>query len=327
MAKYKTVILALTMVLAGLLPAWGDQTGGDRIGWKDTIVVAADETRDSVACFGGDVIVDGKVRRSVFAMGGTITVSGEVGDAVVGLGSRIVLKSTAVIKGDLISMGGTIEKEPGFRIEGDTVYFKGPLFSDKAFKNGLWGLIFFPFWPIVLIIKMVNVFLWALAAFLAAMLIPKNLDRAAAQVRMSFWAVLGTGILAHIVFGFLVIFAALLCLILIGVPILFVLIMAGVAIKVFGRVALFYFFGQSLARSLKWNTPSALGASFLGLLVIELVGFIPIIGWLFKGILTALGWGAAIRTKFGTVDNWFKKRGALPPASPAAPAAPAAPSC
>ena len=126
MSGSKTILLALTMVLAGLLPAWGEQSGGDRIGWKDTIVVAADETRDSVASFGGDVIVDGKVRRSVFAMGGTITVSGEVGDAVVGLGSRIVLKSTAVIKGDLVSMGGTIEKEPGFRIEGDTVYFKDP---------------------------------------------------------------------------------------------------------------------------------------------------------------------------------------------------------
>lgn len=313
MTKYKTIILALTMVLVSLLPAWGDQTGGDRIGWKDTIVVTAGETRDSVSSFGGDVIVDGKVRRSVFAMGGTITVSGEVGDAVVGFGSRIVLKSTAVVKGDLVSLGGTIEKEPGFRIEGDTVYFKGPLFSDKVFKNGLWGLIFFPFWPIVLVIKMVNVFLWALAAFLAAMLIPKHLDRAAAQVRTSFWPVLGIGVLAHIVFGFLVVFAALLCLILIGVPILFVLVMAGLAIKVFGRVALFYFFGQSLAKSLKWNAPSALGASFLGLLVIEVIGFIPIIGWLFKGVLTALGWGVAVRTRFGTVDNWFKKRAPLPP--------------
>jgi hypothetical protein len=319
MAKYRTIILALTMGLLSLLPAWGDQTGGNRIGWKDTIVVTADETRDSVASFGGDVIIDGKVRRSVFAMGGTITVGGEVGDAVVGLGSRIVLKSTAVVKGDLVSVGGTIEKEPGFRVEGDTVYFKGPLFSDKAFKNGLWGLIFFPFWPIVLIIKMVNVFLWALAAFLAAMLIPKQITRASAQVRTSFWPLIGTGILAHIVFGFLIVFAALLCLILIGVPILFALVMAGLAIKVFGRVALFYFFGESLAKSLKWNTPSALGASFLGLLVIEVVGFIPIIGILFKAVLTALGWGLAVRTRFGTVDNWFKKHTAAPaPPLPAA---------
>jgi hypothetical protein len=327
MNKYRTLILALSMGLLGLLPAWGDQTGGDRIGWKDTIFVAADETRDSVASFGGDVVIDGKVRRSVFAMGGTITVGGEVGDAVVGLGSRIVLKSTAVVKGDLVSMGGTIEKEPGFRVEGDTVFFKGPLFSDKVFKNGLWGLIFFPFWPIVLIVKMVNIFLWALAAFLAAMIMPKQIGRASAQLRTSFWPVLGTGILAHIVFGFLAVFSALLCLILIGVPILFALLMAGLAIKVFGRVALFYFFGESLARSFKWNAPTALGASFLGLLLIEVVGFIPIFGVLFKAVLTALGWGLAVRTKFGTVDNWFKKGAPTPPAAPilAGPAAPVPP--
>lgn len=326
MAKYKTLILALTLGLLGFLPVWGDQTGGDRIGWKDTIVVTAGETRDSIASFGGDVIVDGTVRRSVFAMGGTITISGEVGDAVVGLGSRIVLRSTAVIKGDLVSMGGSIEKEPGFRVEGDTVNFKGPMFSDKAFKNGLWGLIFFPFWPIVLIFKMVNIFLWALAAFLAAMIMPKQIARASAQLRTSFWPVLGTGILAHIVFAFLIVFAALLCLILIGVPILFALIMAGVAIKIFGRVALFYFFGESLARSFKWNRPSALGASFLGLLVIEVVGFIPIIGLLFKAVLTALGWGLVVRTRFGTMDNWFKKGAPVPPApvlpGPAAPVPP-----
>ncbi len=314
MTRYRIAFLALALGLLSLLPAWGAQTS-NRIGWKDTIVVSAGETRDSVASFGGAVIVDGRVRKSVFAMGGTITISGEVGDAVVGLGSRIVLKSSAVVKGDLVSMGGSIEKEPGFRVEGDTVNFKGPMFSEKAFKNGVWGLIFFPFWPIVLIFKMVNIVLWALAAFLGAMLLPKQIARASAQLRTSFWPVLGIGILAHIAFGFLVVFAALLCLILIGVPILFALIMAGLATKIFGRIALFYFFGESLARSLKWKAPSALGASFLGLLVIEVVGFIPIIGLLFKAVLTALGWGLVVRTKFGTVDNWFKKGGAVPPAT------------
>jgi hypothetical protein len=323
MNGFKALLLALTMVLLSLVPLGAGQSEGNRIGWKDTIVVTEGETRDSVASFGGDVIVDGKVRRTVFAMGGTITVSGEVGDAVVGIGSRIILKPTAVVKGDLVSLGGTIEKEPGFRIEGDTVYFKGPLFANTAFKNGPWGLIFFPFWPIVLIIKTINIFLWALAAFLAAMIIPKQIDRAAAQVQTAFWPVIGTGILAHIVFGFLVVFAALLCLILIGIPILFVLVMAGVAIKIFGRVALLYFFGQSLARAFKWNVPTAVGASLLGLLVVEFIGFIPIIGVLFKGVLTVLGWGVAIRTKFGTVDSWAKKGAPLPP--PAAAAPPAAP--
>jgi hypothetical protein len=322
MTSHKTLIVALTaglLALTAFLPAAGVQSGGDRFAWKDTIVVTADEVRNSVACFGGDVIIEGKVRKSVFAMGGTITVSGEVGEAVVGIGSRIIIKSSAVIKGDLVGLGGTIEKEPGFRVDGDTVYFKGKELSDRVFKNGVWGLVFFPFLPIFLIFKMVNVFLWILAAFLVAMLFPKQIVRASAQVRSSFWPSLGTGILALIVYVFLIVFSALLCVILIGIPILFALMMAGLAVKVFGRVVVFHFFGESLARSFKWSQPTALGAAFLGLLVVEVIGFIPILGSLFTGLVDALGWGLAVRTKFGTADNWFKKGAPLPPTPPAPP--------
>ena len=320
MIHHRTLVVLLALAALSLpacLPAAGFQSGGDRFGWKDTIVVTAGEVRDSVACFGGDVIVEGKVRKSVFAMGGTITISGEVGDAVVGIGSRIIVKSSAVIKGDLVGLGGTIEKEPGFRVDGDTVYFKGAQISDRVFKNGLWGLVFFPFLPIFLIFKMVNVFLWILAAFLVAMLFPRQVVRASSQVRTSFWPTLGTGILALIVYVFLIVFSALLSIILIGIPILFALLMAGLAVKVFGRVVLFHFFGESLARSFKWNRPTALGAALLGLLVVEIVGFIPIIGSLFTGVVDAVGWGLAVRTKFGTMDNWFKKGAPLPPSPPA----------
>jgi len=314
----------LALAVLAIVPAASAQPGGSKVAWKGTIVVAAGETRDSVACFGGDVVIEGRVRRGVFGLGGTITVSGEVGESVVGLGSRIVVKSGALIKGDLVSLGGTIEKEPGFRVEGDTVYLKGAALSDKFFKNGLLGFIFFPFWPIILVIKMVNLFLWFLAALFLSMILPKNIARAAGQAREAFWPALGTGILALIAFGFLMVFAAILCLVLIGIPLIFTLAMAGLAVKIFGRVAVFYFFGESLARSFRWNKPAAFGISFLGLAAVGFIGFIPILGILFNAVVNALGWGLAIRTKFGTTDNWFKKNG-RPAAAPPQPAAPPAP--
>jgi hypothetical protein len=316
MKNHKTIFAALGLAVLALVPAAGAQSNGSKFAWKDTVVVPAGETRDSVACFGGDINIEGKVRKGVFGMGGTITVSGEVGEAVVGLGSRIVVKSGALIKGDLVSLGGTIEKEPGFRVEGDTVYLKGAAFSERVFKNGLLGFVFFPFWPIILVFKLVNLFLWFLAALFLAMLLPKNIARAAEQVRTAFWPTLATGILGIIAFGFLIIFSAILCLVLIGIPILFTLATAGLAVKVFGRVTLFYFFGESLARSFKWGKPTVFGASVLGLVAVGFLGFIPILGILFTAVIDVLGWGLAIRTKFGSVDNWFKKNGHPPAAAP-----------
>ncbi len=46
----------------------------------------------------------------------------------------------------------------------------------------------------------------------------------------------------------------------------------------------------------------------------SLVGFIPFVGFLFTLVLSILGWGAVIRTKFGTTDVWIGRK----PPSPAA---------
>ncbi len=316
------IILGLALAGASLLAA---QVRGDRVGYKDTIVVAAGETRDNVISFGGDIIVDGKVRKTVFALGGSITVSGEVGKDVVGIGSAITIKSSAVIKGDLVGLGGTVNKEPGFRVEGDTVFFKSSELTGKIFKEGLKGLFSFSFWPIILIFKLVNLFIWLLVAIVVAALFPRQITFAAGELRRNFWPVFGTGLLALVCFTIFVFFAAVLCLILIGIPIVLSLAMIGMVVKIFGRVVLLFAFGESLAKAFHKPAPSPIAAVLLGLLVFGLIGFIPILGFFFSFLMGIMGWGIALRTKFGTVGNWFQ-RGPRPlvPASPAPPAPPAA---
>jgi hypothetical protein len=251
------------------------------------------------------------------AFGGTITVSGEVGKDVVGFGSRILIKSTAVVKGDVVAVGGTLEKEPGCTIRGDTVYFGGPEIGDQVLKGIFtWSLI-----PVILIIKLIVVFVWLMLALVGAAILPKPLALAAGQLRKSFWLVFAIGFLAHIVFVGLIIFAALLSIILIGIPVLLALIAAAVIIKVFGRLAVFYFFGESLLRAFGSRNASAIGIVLTGLLVFSLIGFLPIIGFLFGLVMNMVGWGIAIRTKFGTTENMFQKKQAVTPVPPAAPAA------
>jgi hypothetical protein len=53
----------------------------------------------------------------------------------------------------------------------------------------------------------------------------------------------------------------------------------------------------------------------MGLLVIGLIGLLPVIGLLFGLVLNMVGWGIAIRTKFGTTENVFQKKQPVPPAA------------
>jgi hypothetical protein len=128
MKNHKFLVgICLAALLASVAGAGGLATAvsqkKDAVSYRDAIVVLPDETRDNVVSFGGDIDVQGRVRKSVLAFGGSITISGEVGDAVVGFGSRIALKETAVVKGDLVILGGSVEKAPGSRVDGDTVNF------------------------------------------------------------------------------------------------------------------------------------------------------------------------------------------------------------
>ena len=294
-------LTVLTLLTLGMIAPLGAQQS---FTVQKDITVAAGEVQDNVISIGGNVVVEGQVIESVVAIGGTILVSGEVGDAVVGIGSRITLKPGAIIKGDVVSLGGILEKEPGCIIRGDTVYFKPSEIGGRLFK----GIFALPLFPIFFIIKLIGAFLMLLVTLVIAGLFPRQIVRASGEVRASFWPVFWTGLLSIIIFAGAAIFSALLCFVLIGIPILIALIWAGIAIKLFGRVVLFFFFGESLLKAFGAKNASAIGASLTGLVLVSLIDFIPFVGFLFSVVLNIIGWGVVIRTRFGTTENWFRKK-------------------
>jgi hypothetical protein len=303
---------SLALALFGLFilaPLAAPPRASAEVGIQKDIHVAPGETHDKIFSLGGNVLIEGKVRDDVMVIGGSITISGEAGQSVVGIGSRILVKSTAVIGEDLAALGGTLEKEPGCTVGGDTLYFQTAEIGDKLFKDGiLSGVFSLSLIPIIVIFKLVIIFLWLMAAFLGAALFPKPLAFASGEVRRSFWPAFGIGLLAIIVFSGLVLFSAMLSFILIGIPILLALVAAGFIIKVFGRIVVFYFLGDSLLRALGSRKISALGAVLAGLALFSFIGFIPVVGFLFGLVMNAVGWGIALRTKFGTRENWFQKK-------------------
>lgn len=304
--RMKTAVLP---ALCLMLLAWTLPLEGQGFILKKDIHVAEGESQDNVVTFDGTITIEGTVNENVIAFGGKIVIEGEVGKLVMGFGSEIILRDSAVIHGDVISIAGNLKKEPGVEIDGDIIDFEMEDAGDfKTFaRKVIFGSPGFSFMPLFLIIKAITLFLWLVGAIALISIFPRQIIYASSQIRQSFWPVFGTGLLSIIIYGFLIIFSVFLSLILIGIPIMIILVLVGFIIKLFGRVVLFFFFGESLAKALGNRNPSAVLAVILGLLVIGFIGFIPIIGPLFSFVLSIIGWGVVIRTKFGTTENWFHR--------------------
>jgi len=275
---------------------------------KKDIVVAKDEVQDNILTFGGEVLVEGKVKESVIAFGGKITIAGEVGDLVLGFGTTIILKPTAVVRGDVASLGGSLDKEPGCRVEGDTIYFRTSEDIKEFLEKGLKGLFSISLFPLLLTIKLISFSIWLFLAVVMAAFFPRQISLASSQIRESFGSVFVIGLVAIIIFTSLVFFSALLCLVLIGIPILLALIIFGLIIGIFGRATIFYFFGESLMAAFGKSKPSPILAVILGLILVNLITFIPFLGLIFYFFLSIIGWGVALKTKFGTQENWFGRK-------------------
>ncbi len=306
-------ILALAVFgLFVLAPLAAPPAARAEISSQKEIHVAPGDTQEEIISFGGHILIEGKVKNDVVVIGGSITISGEVGQSVVGIGSRVIVKSTASIAKDLAALGGTLEKEPGCTIGGDTIYFQTRELGDRLFKDGhlFKGAFSLSLIPIIVVVKLVLICLWLIVAVLGASLFPKPIAYAAGEIRKHFWPTLATGLIALIIFWIAMFFAALLSFILIGIPIALALAVAGFIIWVFGRLAVFFVLGESALRALRSRSASAMGAVLTGLFVFSLAGFVPLLGFLFTFVMNAVGWGIAIRTKFGSRENWFVKKSA-----------------
>jgi len=268
------------------------------------IVVTKDETQDNIITFGGNVLIEGKVEEDIVAFGGSIVVKGEVKGCIMGIGSKITLDSTAIIRGDVYSIGGELNKEPGCVVEGDTVYFKTSEDISKFLKD----ILSISWIPLFQLFNLVMFFFWFLLSIVLAAMLPRQISFSSSQIKKSFWPIFGIGLLSIIIYIGVTVFSALLSFILIGIPLLFFFVALGLPIQAFGRVVLFYFLGESLLKAFRRHKISPLVAVILGLVLATIIRFIPILGALFSLCLSIIGWGVVIRTKFGTTENWFKKR-------------------
>ncbi|MCP2605184.1 hypothetical protein NLC29_03415 [Candidatus Aminicenantes bacterium AH-873-B07] len=272
----------------------------DEASFGGNIIVKKDEIQDNIISFGGNVLIEGKIRESVVIFGGKLEVKGEIGETIVGFGSKVKLYSSAKVREDVVIFGGHFEREIGSVVEGDTIYFGTSESLIKLFNQFIKGLFSLSFVPIVLIFKFLNIFIWFILAIVLITIFPQQISYASSQIEKKFWPIVGIGLLGILVFIGVILLSVIMSFFLIGIPILLLLLFAGFIVQFYGRVVLFYFFGEKFLFAFNWKAGSHILVVLVGVIIISLIRFIPVIGFLFALCLSIISWGVVIKTKFGT---------------------------
>lgn len=327
-ATVKFLIPALLLAFLLVAIASPVQAAGPNVPPNEgKIVFGGNYTLDSGQTLDGDLAVLGgnaeiekgaTVQGDVFLAGGNLIVDGEVRGEVVIVGGNLALGSSSVVTGNVNTIGGVISQTPGAQIQGEVITNERPL--DLALPHSLLTPRYnFNLDPIG---KVFGWFFQALALAALAMivvLLGANATNRGAVASVSHPVTAGgIGLLTAVLAPFVLL---LMIITIIGIPVAVLAILALIVAVTFGWIALGLELGKRMARMLNvsWSLPLSAGlGTFTLSLVANGIGFIPCVGWLAPFLVSMVGLGAVILTRFGTTT--YPSNQYIPPVSPYSPA-------
>jgi hypothetical protein len=295
-------LLALMLIPAAPARALGPFDGGPVIFGGNYTLVSGDTLNGDLVVFGGNVTIeaDAQVNGSIVIFGGLITLDGTMtGDLVLvgasGLGEK------AVIQGDLVTVGGSVSRAEGARIEGQirndpTIEIPAPTIPDVPTvpETPVVPQPGNPFNPIGSAFGVLGqaVLIAALAMLLVLFLRPQ-MERVAQTLVSTPLMAGGVGLLTIPA----VIIAGLILILTIIGP--FVLGLLFLAAWLFGIITIGMEVGERFTRAIdqNWTPVWTTGfGTFLVVLITQGVGIVPCVGWLVPFLLGVTGIGAIVLT-------------------------------
>ncbi|MFN2421170.1 MAG: hypothetical protein ABR527_07290 [Gemmatimonadota bacterium] len=292
--------------------------GEDRVRVGGSIHVEADETVD------GDVV----------AVFGSVRVDGRVtGDVVAVLGS-LDLGPAAVVEGEVVVVGGRLNRASGAEIHGGIEEVTGPSpvrfrhgdFDAPAPWGGIGGVIGTVMWIVVL----------GLLTCLALLLARRPIERMEYRVRTSPWKAAAVGLAAELLFfPALVLVVVVLAISIVGIPLLLVIPFAILALAIgilLGFTAVAKAVGHSAEGRFGWSHANTYVTLLVGVGLVMAVSFfasvlgmaggplkvfsiiLGIIGFVIQWIAWTVGFGVLLLTRFGTRYHWGEVERPAPPA-------------
>jgi hypothetical protein len=291
----------------------------DRVIHGDVVIHAGDTARDVVAIRGSIKVEPGaEIRDAVAVLGSVVLESGAMAREVVAVGGDVRLAPGAEIANDVVSVGGTVDRDASASIGGETVAVGVPALSSLAGLLGsrmMFGQEESPAFRVGQALAKFLVY-FALGLLVLA-LFPRRLDVVSGAFVAHPWKSIFTGLLGFVVLPLLLV---LLVATVIGIPLVPVAALLVVAAGVLGFTALAWYIGRALPVHPRRGT--AVLQLALGTAIVVLVTQIPLLGGMAFVAAALLGFGAVLRSRFGSQPAALAT--AIPPAAPPPPP-PAAP--
>lgn len=319
------VVIIMGLLLAGVLICTGVAAGDSRVG--GTVVIGPDDrVTDNVTATGGTVVIEGTVEGDVYAYGGTVriaeeaevtgivrayggnvSIAGTVGENALGYGGTVILAPSGTIEGSYgavagtATVAGTVERDVNvvansIRIAetaqvGGSLIYRGTLTDREGVVEGqIQAAKELSLLPSPTLVGAVANGLLFIATLLLGVgllyLAPGFADVAVRTVGTTPGRTVATGLLAVVVTGIGIVGVAVTV---VGLPIavaatLLALVVAWVA-TIYGRFVvgalLIAYFGST-------NRYLAL---LVGVVLVTVVGFIPVVGPLIQLGVFAIGAG------------------------------------
>jgi hypothetical protein len=254
--------------------------------------IAPAEARDLVRIGGSAVVEKGEQVQDAVAVGGDVTVHGEVRGDAVAIGGDVIVKAGGQVGNDAVAVGGRLVMEPGAEIGGSEIEVAGEAMSEALEWASVVPVVWGPLKAFYWMGKLVA--LLALGMLLLTLL-PAQMEAVMTAAERNAWKTVAVGLV-----GVLAIapFLALLCLTIIGIPLIPLVITAVAVALLFGYVGVGYLVGRKLPwEALKGRSP--LLALALGMLLLSVANEVPWLGWLVFFAASLLGFGAVLRSTFG----------------------------
>lgn len=278
-------------------------TSGTLSGYGQSIVVSpATWICGDASAYGGSVTVDGHVSGNVSAFGGGVTVAGQVDGNVVAVGGDVTLEPGARVGGDVDSWGGSVHRATDTLVSG--AVDRGQWVTNSFSGNwpGASARWAFP-WPWILV--------WSLLAVIIVTLFPERTARVRTAARHAAVRSVSVGLLTAILGSVL---AAVLFATCVGIPISLLVVAVLLVGWALGTVAVGLGVGSLVFRVVAPRARSPLLRAVVGVVLLGGVESIPCVGGAIAALVSLLGLGATLLSRFGSPR--FAARRRLPAPTP-----------
>lgn len=270
-----------------------------------TVEVRAGEyVEEDLVCIGGHMTIAGLVKGDVVVIGGVLEITGHVSGDTVAVASRTTLGQGARLDGEFVNVAGRLDQANDVRVGGE---FTSVDFVDLG--RWSWGQGAFVYLlTIIFWIALIATAVRFLGTIIIAAIAPQRVEGALLAPKPSWILAFLIGFVVRVIAGILFLILLFMC---VTAPVAIALWLAIRVAIWMGTASISLAMGRTVGRSFFGTNLSYFGAILTGFLVLALVGFIPVLGFLVTEIVSSAALGLMLLTRFGG-----RKTGAATPPPP-----------